>query len=243
MAVRIQIRRGTAAEWAAANPVLMEGELGVELDTGKWKTGDGVRAWSDLDYVYDAGAVDALQSDLVAHKGAAAPHSGHATTTALSSHLADLANPHAVTAAQIPYTSTVVGFDPALVSAGLDVLAGGRIVDHNLDVVDPPNGYYMRAENGWQMCWANPPDVEGISVEPGGTYVLPHYPHPANFSGAISVASVGGYPTNANGDRAYSPLLGYGTAIHWSSPFFKNKGNFTVTRVVYLQFFAIGRWK
>ncbi len=100
MAVRIQIRRGTAAEWAAANPVLMEGELGVELDTGKWKTGDGVRAWSDLDYVYDAGAVDALQSDLVAHKDAAAPHSGHATTTALSSHLSNLANPHAVTAEQ-----------------------------------------------------------------------------------------------------------------------------------------------
>ena len=32
-------------------------------------------------------------------------------------------------------------------------LGGVRIVDHNLDVVGPPDGHYMRAENGWQMCW------------------------------------------------------------------------------------------
>ena len=37
MAVTIQIRRGTAASWTSSNPILAEGELAVELDTGKFK--------------------------------------------------------------------------------------------------------------------------------------------------------------------------------------------------------------
>ena len=45
---RIQIRRGTAAQWAAANPVLLMGELGLETDTKVQKTGDGVTAWVSL---------------------------------------------------------------------------------------------------------------------------------------------------------------------------------------------------
>ena len=53
MSITIQIRRGTAAEWTAANPVLAAGELGLETDTGKTKIGDGVTAWNSLGYVDD----------------------------------------------------------------------------------------------------------------------------------------------------------------------------------------------
>lgn len=51
MAQIIQMRRGTAAEWTAANPLLAEGEQGVELDTHKWKVGDGLLRWGALPYV------------------------------------------------------------------------------------------------------------------------------------------------------------------------------------------------
>lgn len=47
---RFQQRRGTAARWAQVNPVLREGEFGVELDTGHIKFGDGVTTWNDLEY-------------------------------------------------------------------------------------------------------------------------------------------------------------------------------------------------
>ena len=50
MSVRIQFRRDTAAEWTAANPVLAEGELGIELDTNFFKIGDGTTAWNSLSY-------------------------------------------------------------------------------------------------------------------------------------------------------------------------------------------------
>ena len=50
MANRIQLRRGGAQEWANANPTLAQGELGIELDTGRIKIGDGVSAWNTLRY-------------------------------------------------------------------------------------------------------------------------------------------------------------------------------------------------
>lgn len=50
MATIIQQRNGTAAEWTSANPVLAIGEMGVELDTHKFKVGDGVATWSALPY-------------------------------------------------------------------------------------------------------------------------------------------------------------------------------------------------
>jgi hypothetical protein len=62
MAVQIQIRRGTAANWTSANPTLAEGELGYETDTGKLKAGDGSTAWTSLSYVSGTGASGTVTS-------------------------------------------------------------------------------------------------------------------------------------------------------------------------------------
>lgn len=50
MAVQIQFRRGSAASWTAANPILADGEMGVESDTDQFKIGDGLTAWTSLGY-------------------------------------------------------------------------------------------------------------------------------------------------------------------------------------------------
>jgi hypothetical protein len=55
MAVQLQLRRGTASQWTAANTLLAQGELGLETDTGKLKIGDGSTAWTSLAY-YTAGS-------------------------------------------------------------------------------------------------------------------------------------------------------------------------------------------
>ena len=70
MAVRIQFRRGTAAEWTAANPTLAAGELGYEVDTTSFKLGDGTTAWNSLAYgavgqQYVTDAIAAAVSDVV----------------------------------------------------------------------------------------------------------------------------------------------------------------------------------
>lgn len=50
MAVRIQFRRGTAAEWTSYNPILYPGEFGHETDTRLFKIGDGSTRWNSLPY-------------------------------------------------------------------------------------------------------------------------------------------------------------------------------------------------
>jgi hypothetical protein len=50
MATRMLQRRGTATQWANANPTLGSGEIGFETDTGQFKIGDNSTAWDDLPY-------------------------------------------------------------------------------------------------------------------------------------------------------------------------------------------------
>lgn len=57
MATRMQQRRGTAAQWTSADPILEAGEIGFESDTSKFKMGDGVNQWSDLDYFINESAI------------------------------------------------------------------------------------------------------------------------------------------------------------------------------------------
>ena len=59
MAVQIQFRRATAAEWTAANTILAEGELGLETDTTFYKIGTGSTAWTSLAYGSIQGALAA----------------------------------------------------------------------------------------------------------------------------------------------------------------------------------------
>ena len=53
--ITIKLRRGTAAQWTAQNPVLAEGEVGLETDTRKFKAGDGTTAWMGLQYYGGSG--------------------------------------------------------------------------------------------------------------------------------------------------------------------------------------------
>lgn len=48
--VTILLRNDTASNWNTENPVLSKGEIGVEIDTNKFKFGDGVKTWSQLNY-------------------------------------------------------------------------------------------------------------------------------------------------------------------------------------------------
>lgn len=50
MAIKLQFKRDTAANWFMKNPLLAPGEPGFELNTGKLKIGDGNRNWNDLPY-------------------------------------------------------------------------------------------------------------------------------------------------------------------------------------------------
>lgn len=60
---RIQMRRDTAANWAANNPTPFAGEPCFETDTGKLKIGDGSTAYNDLAYQGGGGSGGGAEID------------------------------------------------------------------------------------------------------------------------------------------------------------------------------------
>lgn len=82
----IKFRRGTAQEWVDKNPILEDGEPGYEVDTGRYKIGDGSNRWSELQYFVDLQKIQDLISawggsggggvsgDLGAHISSPEPH-------------------------------------------------------------------------------------------------------------------------------------------------------------------------
>ena len=81
MASIIQIRRDTATNWTSANPILAQGELGLETDTLKVKAGDGSTAWNSASYLIDTGGY-AAYSDATANFTGNLQKSGSPVVTA-----------------------------------------------------------------------------------------------------------------------------------------------------------------
>jgi len=109
MAVRIQIRRDTASNWFNANPILLNGELGIETDTNKFKVGNGT-AWNSItDYAnvplsylttYISGLKGAVNGLASLGSDSKIPDTQIATTiarqSALSTHTSATTNVHGI---------------------------------------------------------------------------------------------------------------------------------------------------
>jgi hypothetical protein len=88
MATRMQQRRGTAAQWTSANPILNAGEMGWESDTNKFKIGDGTNHWADIDYFIDqSSTVNPAFGSSITFEGATA--NDYETTLAVTDPTAD----------------------------------------------------------------------------------------------------------------------------------------------------------
>lgn len=88
MATRMQQRRGTAAQWTSANPILNAGEMGWESDTNKFKIGDGTNHWADLDYFIDqSSTVNPAFGSSITFEGATA--NAYETTLTVTDPTAD----------------------------------------------------------------------------------------------------------------------------------------------------------
>ena len=125
MATRMQQRRGTAAQWTAANPVLAAGEIGFETDTNQFKIGDGSSQWGTLSYfknLEDLGGLDDFT--LISREGvpngvATLNSSGHIPISQLGSIIANA-----------PAT-----LDTLQELASYVTTLDGLISDHNIDTI------------------------------------------------------------------------------------------------------------
>ena len=124
MAIKIQVRRGTAANWTSTNPTLSVGELAFETDTGKIKVGTGSTAWTSLPYAgmtptevsaaitaAIGGVIDLSPSTLDTLNELAAainddPDFFNTVATNLSNHEADTTNVHGIADTSLLETAT-----------------------------------------------------------------------------------------------------------------------------------------
>ena len=61
MALKIQLRRDLAANWTQNNPLLLNGEIGIETDTLKFKIGNGTQRWNSLSsYAFKIGEANGI---------------------------------------------------------------------------------------------------------------------------------------------------------------------------------------
>lgn len=120
-----QLRRGSAAEWALSNRVLLAGEPGIETDTKKLKLGDGVTAWNSLPYVgasavdltnyYTKAQIDATLATYATDAEVAATLATYATDAEVAALLAGYTTSAALTTALTNYYT----------KAEVDALTGG----------------------------------------------------------------------------------------------------------------------
>ncbi len=114
---KIAQRRATAADFAAANPILDDGEFGIEVDTKIYKVGDGVTHWNSLNTPYIPSNIFTSRGDLIVggvgvsvadyktKTAAASAHAplesaSHASSTFMTKNDASIAHAIHITSAQ-----------------------------------------------------------------------------------------------------------------------------------------------
>ena len=144
MATRMQQRRGTAAQWTAANPILAAGEIGFETDTSKFKMGNGSSAWSALTYFANAAELAAIVDGApgvlnTLNELAAAIGDDPAFFTNIADSIADNIDSHNVAEnvhgiANTALLATTANVATALTAA--ETFAGNAVTTHNADISD-----------------------------------------------------------------------------------------------------------
>lgn len=114
---KIQMRRGTAASWAAANPVLAQGELAFETDTGRTKVGDGATAYLSLPSYATYDQMVAALEEIEDATAAVVAASNAAQAAETASETAQAAAETARTAAQTSASQAGASKDAAALSA------------------------------------------------------------------------------------------------------------------------------
>ena len=105
----IQLRRDTAANWLSVNPVLGNGQPGVETDTRKWKVGNGTSAWDALPYMSISAALgDGDYGDVVV--------SGFGTNMMIDAGAVTLAKQADMATASVVYRKTALAGPPEVQS-------------------------------------------------------------------------------------------------------------------------------
>lgn len=181
MASRVLIRRDTSANWASANPVLADGEIGYDTTLDRIKVGDGASNWSTLPFTTNVSLANNSDSGLMSaanHALLTASTDANTISTIVKRDANGDFSARLITSSGTPGTATHLvnkGYVDALVN-GLDVKASVRVATtensdlSGLDTIDgvtvvagdrilaksqtdgTQNGIYVAAAGSWSRA-------------------------------------------------------------------------------------------
>lgn len=229
------IMAGRESERPAASPETV-GRIFIATDTKRIFRDMG-GGWDLLNTPEAIGAETPAGAQAKAEAAASAALSGAQAYAdqAVAAHAGRTDNPHQVTAAQL-------GLGDVLTH--LAQILDSRIVDHNLDVPtppNPPNGYYVRWQNGLQLCWTG---IAGWGQQEGNKEddiwvflaAFKERPHVVGFPDSFNQLPVHFWIRQIRSDGNQIPFNESQVPIsryHLSTP-----NNFETVHLL-----AIGRWK
>lgn len=131
MATRIKIRNDIGENWAARNPILAKGEIGLVIDGSlrRAKVGDGITPWNALEFAWEAGGGGANAfADLTDKHSADLP----AINTPLAAALANLS-------AQLSGKAPASGISPAAIAGTAVLTTDPRLSNERVPIDDSVN--------------------------------------------------------------------------------------------------------
>lgn len=230
MTVKIQLRRGTAAEWNSNGTVVLSaGEPGFETDTGKFKVGDGTTTWTALEY---AGGAESLRLQDLFDVSPLSPTDGQVLTWDTAGNTWKPATPSGggggavnvddLLDVNIVGTATsgqVLKFDGTFWTNQADAGGGAANIDDLLDVniVTPVTTGEVLKWDG--TFWTNQADSTGAG---GSTLANGSFTFTLNALGRIELAVDGEGNSRIQGDGSYPWIIagagdGGGAEISWVS--------------------------
>lgn len=143
----IQLRKGTAAEWAASNPILASGEPGYDLTNNIIKVGNGTGAWASLSGIGGGSSGlteeqvdDRINSLLVAGTGIVLSYNDNANTLTVSTSGNYSLVGHSHSSSDITnFNSSVSGILPVkniISGSGISVTSSGEIFTIGVNIID-----------------------------------------------------------------------------------------------------------
>lgn len=204
LADRIQQRRDTAVNWASANPVLAQAEMGLETDTLKIKFGNGILAWNSLPYYSSTNITSFTDklTDLVNNDKFLISDSQDSGTAKLYSWLDLLSQDKYYAEANTLTTTTNTGYQTKLTLSTTNLPIGTYILYHQF------SWYYTHTGRAFlgRVRVNGATTVQQYNVVPSSNNSARR--HPASGLAQVTFASVGNqsftieYATSNSGDTA-----------------------------------------
>lgn len=178
MATRILLRRDTSANWASANPVLANGEIGYDTTLDRIKVGDGSTAWSSLPFTTNVDIASNANAGLLSASDYAELSGATANNTASKIVKRDASGNFSVnliSASGTPSSAshlTTKSYVDALVN-GLDVKASVRVAtteDSDLSGLDTIDGVTVVAGDRILVKSQTDGTQNGIYVAAAGSW-------------------------------------------------------------------------